>query len=566
MKKTLRPYQQQACQAIAKAWREPGCIPYASVMTGLGKSLCLAALTNRYVNEGKRVLQLVPRLELVEQNYREAFEYMDKPQALGIVCGQLNKRQNHKQVVVAMASSFVNLRIKSGAFDYLLIDECHRVSFKKEAGTGAVRKGTYHKIIDSLLRLNPAMKIAGMTGTPYRLDQGELHEDSHKTKAFFTHKVFDTSVDPGIKSLIDDGYLSHIETLNTAIKVNLEGVKLSGQDFNKDAAGVKFDAIVDDAVSDMRKQFAMHNISTAIIFASNLANAAHILNAWGDPDTMRIVCGDESICTKAQRRAAVEWIKHGSGNRYIINVDILAEGFDHKALQCCVLLRVTKSPGRLMQMVGRIIRPHDDKEQAYLLDYGTNCDRLGNIDNIIVPSPAKRRGDAPRKLCLVPGCGEINLLSAKKCKKCGAEFISESEDGNYSMRTKEQALALKRESETVRHEIDSIDWVKCYSKKGGEAMIKGIMYETSYDSIPVPFYEYYLCLNHIGAAKDKANHNLLKMFKNPADYYLLGSAHINVDNVLLLLQEHPAFFKRIKEVWLRPGNGKYKQLKEIEYV
>lgn len=183
MKKTLRPYQQEACQSVPKAW-ERGEIPYLSIMTGLGKSLILAALTNRYVNKGERVLQLVPRLELVEQNYAEAFNYIDNKGTLGIVCGQLNKKQNHRQAVIAMSSSFVNLRATSGAFDKVFIDECHRLQYKKEGNPGTIQK-----IITSLYRLNPAMKVVGMTGTPYRLDQGELHEESYKTTPFFTQNL-----------------------------------------------------------------------------------------------------------------------------------------------------------------------------------------------------------------------------------------------------------------------------------------------------------------------------------------------------------------------------------------
>jgi len=227
-KKMPRDYQQAACKAIVGKWLEnDSSRPYASVMTGLGKSLCCAMIANRLVNANKRVLIITSRLELVDQDYEEAYGYFDNKSALGVVCRQLGKQQNHKQCVVAMYSSFVSMRLKSGSFDYLLIDECHHVSYRKEGN-----KGTYAKIIDSLTRINPGMRVCGLTGTPYRPDQGELHEESLKISPFFTHKVYDTSINPGVKSLIDQGHLSHIETLNTNVKVDLSGVKMSGNDFN----------------------------------------------------------------------------------------------------------------------------------------------------------------------------------------------------------------------------------------------------------------------------------------------------------------------------------------------
>ena len=102
MKKELRPYQQAACKALHVGMQDNK-RPYAALITGLGKSLVLAALANRYVKENRRVLMLVPRLELVQQNHSEAWGYFNNSSALGIVCGQLGKSEKHKQCVIAMS-------------------------------------------------------------------------------------------------------------------------------------------------------------------------------------------------------------------------------------------------------------------------------------------------------------------------------------------------------------------------------------------------------------------------------------------------------------------------------
>jgi DNA repair protein RadD len=563
MKKTLRPYQQAACQAIAKSWAR-GELPYASIMTGLGKSLIAAALMNRYVNAGERVLCLVPRLELVQQNYSEAFDYMDNKAALGIVCGQLNKRQNHKQAVIAMSTSFVSLRATSGKFDRLIIDECHRLHWRYPDQ----KPGTIQKIITSLLRINPKMHVCGLTGTHYRLDQGMLHEKSHKALPFFTELVYETAADPGIKTLINDGYLSHIRTLNTPVHADLAGLRVSGEDYNKTEMGVKFDAIIEDAVHDMRSQFERNNIRTAIIFASNLSNARKILLAWGYGDEIRIVCGDESICNKVQRKSAVDWIKNGSGNRYIINVDILAEGFDHRALDCVVLLRATISPGLLVQMVGRVIRPHDDKECGYLIDYGTNLERLtdGGIENVIVPKVKARPGDAPKKLCLE--CGYPNLLSAKKCKECDAEFIADlNEEGKYTMRTKAQALHEKQDKEQskITYAVDNV----CFSKhtKEDREMIRVEFFTKDYNGIDELICADYIMLDSSGSAGGLAIAKIKRLMKSPRQDWrkiqqFEGGA--NTKNVLFLLNEYyDTFFRKITGV-VTVRSGRF--INCVEYI
>lgn len=555
MKKTLRYYQNETCQEIAKSWARKE-RPYASVMTGLGKSLIFAALTKYGIGKGYRVLQLVPRLELVEQNRDELLDYIDDKKAVGVVCGQLGKNQNKHQAVIAMASSFVNKRSVSGVFDILLIDECHRMKLCGLDG----QSGIYEKIVTSLLRINPNMMVAGLTGTPYRLDQGELHEKSHKTLPFFTHKVYDTSIYPGIKRLINEGHLAHVQTLNSSVHVDLSNVKMSGGDYSKNDAGVKFDAIIDNAVDDMRYQFEANNIKTAIIFCSTLTNAKHILSKWNDSSTMRIVCGDDTICTKQQRKAAIDWIKNGAGCRYIVNVDILAEGFDFRALECCVLMRATKSAGLMVQMVGRIIRPHDDKKHGFLLDYGTNIERLGEIDNIIVPKAKMKAGEAPRKLCGVEDCGKLNILSAKKCKECGAEFISESEDGLYKMQTKAQALAIKQ-SLSTNYEVSSIYYELAYSKKDSAEMIKMIFFADNGLQI---IHTHYLCLDHKGFAGDNAKRFFMSLFRDPKDFYKLGNL-ITCQNALMLLNDAPHFFKECLSIDL-VQDGKFFKIAKMELL
>ena len=557
MKKKLRYFQQAACNGLHVSMQKNE-KPYASLFTGLGKSLVLAALTNRYVNEGKRVLQLVPRLELVEQNYSEAAAYCDHPESIGIVCGQLNRREKHKQAVIAMASSFVNMRMTAGKFDYVLVDECHRLRFK-ENGT----KGIYQKIIEALQYQNPALKVCGVTGTPYRLDQGDLHQETWKTKNFYTEKVYDTAQEPGLKKLIEQGYLSHIETLNSTIRVNLDGVKKSGNDYNQTEAGVKFDAIINDAVEDIRQHFKTHNIRTAVIFASSVANANHILNAWGDDGSMKIIHGG---VTKEYRKNALDWLKNGSGCRYIVNVMLLAEGFDMRHLECVVLLNATISPGKLIQEIGRVIRPHDDKLHGYLIDYGTNIERLthGGIENIKIPVVNQKAEKTPTKECTAINegvyCGEQNNLSAKRCKKCKAEFISESEDGNYSMRTRAEALKAKQE-ETFDYDVHDV-YFECYYKD--ETPILKMLF---YDENVSLLHTEYICLNHSGSARGLAIAKIQSLLKNKRDWYQIGKfegGH-NVKNMLFLFENYyDQYFKRVKKITLQK-DGRFNKLISWEF-
>lgn len=570
MKKEPRWYQIEAYEALVKSATTPMAgtangfeIPYASLCTGSGKSLVAAMLTNKVLNQGGRVLQIVPSKELTEQNYEEAWHYVDKPEHLGICCAKLHRAQIDKRAVVATYTSFLRRRDYSGAFNLCVIDECALVSPEPES--------SYQKIARSLLKKNPKMKIIGMDAMPARMDQGMLHEDCVKGKALFTGMAYETD----IPTMIKEGYLCHVESISGDVSADLTGVMLTSQgEYNTDQMGVKFCAIVKDAVADMRVKFSAYDINTALIFVSTLENARHIVNEWGD-DSLRIAHGN---MTTRERNAIVDWLKYGEGNRYIVNVGLYTTGFNFPALDCVVLMLATMSIRKYVQMVGRVIRAYEEKI-GYVLDYGSNIERHGPIDATIPPKTKKKKGDAPRKYCTLvldentlfeeviykrgEQCNYPNILSAKTCRKCGGEFISESEEGKYSMRSKAQILAAKIESETLRHDVGGVVYAKSYSRKDSIPMIKMLIYGNGAELI----HTHYICLDHPGKTGLNAKDFVMELFKDYADYYELGQAGVNVDNMTHLLNNAEQYFKKIVAATIRPqkSNSRFMELVEVEF-
>lgn len=434
----------------------------------------------------------------------------------------------------------------------ILVHNCHLVSPEPDT--------SYQKIIRSLKRQNPKMLICGLTATPYRA-HGMLTEDSIKGKATFNHLCYETD----IARLISEGYLSHVESISGDIEIDLSSVGIKGGDYDTQKMGVKFSEICSDAVKDMRLKFAAYDIKTALIFASTLENARQILTEWGDNNTMRLVYGDMS---EHDRKAAIKWMKEGHGNRYIVNVGVLTTGFDFTALECVCLMRATKSLGLYIQMVGRVIRAHDDKEKGYLLDFGTNIERHGSIDKTIPPKTKKKEGDAPVKYCLL--CGVENRAAAKKCKECEAEFISENETGLYAMRSKAEALALKAQASWQEYKVGKIEWGTSTSASNGKPMITAYFYEPEddYGFGTHYFHKQSFCIEHGGTAQTIAEAFFRKLFVNNRDFYELKGAGFTCENLLVLLQDHYGqFFRRIDTLTIgkQASNGKYSEIKRISF-
>ncbi|MFA5166769.1 MAG: DEAD/DEAH box helicase family protein [Candidatus Paceibacterota bacterium] len=564
MKKELYPHQKDCVKAIITALKE-GRTEYAHCVTGFGKSLVMAELTSIGLKNGKRVLQLVPNHKLCTQNYKQAFDYVDnkhKP-LIGICSAQSKTFQINRQAVIATQTSFLSRRATSGRFDLLIVDECDLIS--PDVGT------TYQKIIKSLRRINPNMKITGLTGSPYRANQGTIHDKVKDGNVIFEGQCYESD----IPYLIHEGFLSSIEMLNTHYQADLEGVKKIGNDFDANEVGVRFDKIIDNAVEDFKILLDEKNIKTALIFASTIPNGKRIVEKYGNDNECKLAHGD---LTQYERDKLIHWLENGTGKRYLVNVGLYTRGFDYQALQALVLLRATLSLRLYIQIMGRVLRSHDEKEVAYVADYGSNVARFGPIDAIVPPKPP-RKGDALKKECLAildgtiefegvtyragEQCSYMNPIGLKKCRVCQAEFINTDESGLYVMRTKAQALAEKLADNTVTYEVDKVTYVIGPSKDGTD-MIKMLFWAD--DELGTQLlHTQFICLNHTGTAQNIAKSFVLKMFKDPKDFYKLGAVGVNVENMFALLTEHPHYFKTVKTITLEP-DGRFKKLKSIGWL
>ncbi|MDR0326912.1 MAG: hypothetical protein LBI05_01305, partial [Planctomycetaceae bacterium] len=108
--------------------------------------------------------------------------------------------------------------------------------------------------------------------------------------------------------------------------------------------------------------------------------------------------------------------------RWLVNVNVLTTGFDAPAIDCVVLARPTMSPGLYYQMTGRGFRLHESKTDTLVLDYGSNIQRHGCVDDIKIKTKngGGGSGDAPIREC--PECHHVLPISVSRCAECGYVF------------------------------------------------------------------------------------------------------------------------------------------------
>jgi DNA repair protein RadD len=160
-----------------------------------------------------------------------------------------------------------------------------------------------------------------------------------------------------------------------------------------------------------------------------------------------------------------------------------------------------------VQLLGRGTRPLEGKKDCLVLDFAGNTRRLGPIDNPVIPSKRKKKGNgtAPVKVC--EKCMVYNHASARKCVNCGHEFHIESKlTPNASAAP---VMSLKKE-EPIKVELFKVDKVlyNKHNKKGSKSSLK-VTYHCGLHQ-----FREWICLEHGGYAGRKAKEWWFRSLKN----------------------------------------------------
>jgi DNA repair protein RadD len=408
----LRPYQLAALDALNSFWQTDGGHPLVAMATATGKSLVIAKLiadiSARYPRF--RALVLVHVRELVQQNLFHLLKIW--PNApVGINSAGLKKRDWHSPIVLANIQSIFRTPQRLGRRDLVIIDEAHLVPHFGD--------GMYRSVIDGLRELEPALRVCGLTATPYRLDSGRLDEGDGK---IFDEIVYEYGIAEGIR----DGWLSPLSSKATTARINVEGVAVRGGEF---VPGALEDAADDDAVVDATVGEIIErgrDRKSWLIFCAGVHHALHVRDVLCE----RGVAAETITATTPsdERDTIVAGFQSGT-IRALTNVNVLTTGFNVPAVDLIAMLRPTLSTGLYVQMVGRGTRKADGKRDCLVLDFAGNVMRHGPVDRVNVGNAANK-APAGVKVDIVaakrcPECSELNALCDAVCSSCGHEFPME---------------------------------------------------------------------------------------------------------------------------------------------
>lgn len=445
----LRHYQESAIEQLRVKIRAGLKRVVMVAPTGSGKTRIAAQIIMNAVQNGKRVVFVCNRIELVKQSVA-AFE------KLGIKCGIMqgsNTWEANAQVVVASVQTMV--RRKFNMFDLAIHDECHVTAASK----------AYHKFIESH---NNIIHI-GLTATPWSKGM------SAPKKWLDGEPLWqDIVVGASIPMLIEQGFLVDCDIYAPG-EPDLTGVKVVNGDYDKTQLGTAVDKakLVGDIVSHWFKLAAGEQ---TVVFAVNVSHSKHIVAEFvaNGVDARHV----DGYMTEDERRPIIEGFRKGEF-QVLSNCSMLAEGFDVPATSCCVLARPTKSLIRYIQMCGRSLRPHDGKERAIILDHAGVVRRLGwPTDELPYelddgkPKESKKNENLP-KVC--PSCFAVYKKSLRKCPVCSFEPVNvpktqETEDGELVQLSRKATKYSMEDKQAIYSAL--LGWVKEKGMKEGAAYHK----------------------------------------------------------------------------------------------
>lgn len=442
---TLRPYQAAAVQNLRSGLaggvvRQMLCSPTGSGKTEIGMALVKGAIAKQ-----KRVAFLCNRVHLVEQTSRRFLRSGIKH---GIIQGA-NTVRTYEDVLVASIQTVARRGLPE--VDLLIIDEAHTVAGSKD----------YRAVIAAA----KGIPVIGLSATPYSRGLGKQYDELGG--ALFEQMI----VAATIPELIADGFLVDCDVYAPS-EPDMTGIKQSRNAFGEmDYSDADIGRATDkpELVGDIVTHWLKLAKGTpTVCFASNIAHSKHIVASFlaaGVP-AEHIDCYTE----EDDRQAILKRIETGE-TLVISNVGILAEGWDFPACRTLILARPTRSLIKYIQMAGRVLRPHESKTRALILDHSGTVTRLGfptdefplELDD---GKPKSASAPAPREKPLPKACPKCSYIkTVHTCPVCG--FVPERQS-DVEVQDGELVLLDRKKRKATK-----MDKQEFYSQLIGYASTKG---------------------------------------------------------------------------------------------
>lgn len=475
MSLSLRYYQKEAIVACLNEINQ-GKNALVSIFCGLGKSLIIAGLIKvlKANKSSIRCLMLVNNATLVNQNFNKISNILPDTKC-AVYCAGLKVKELNADVIYASVQSLFRVDANNiGFIDTIIIDEVQAVS---DAGTGM-----FWGLINKIKKINPGVKIVGLTATPFRLSCGLITEAKEK--------IFeDICYEYGVEQGINDKFLCPLISKVSEEQLDLTNVRIKGKEYDESDLDFllsneeKVDRSVKEAL--LRSADRKHRLWFCVSI-HHTEMVAEKLKELGF--NCAYITGDTSI---KEREHIFQEFEKGIITD-IVNCDTLTTGTDIPCIDCLIMLRPTKSVGLFIQIIGRGVRLHESKSDCLILDFANLIATHGAINDIKIKRnynkvTKKNELEAVKvldntKIC--PDCRSVIKRDLIECPHCGYQY-TRTEVLSHDIKPTELSIMSFGDKSKMK-DVTSMSSVKWISKTGNVSL--KVIFKCDKEDIPIFYF------------------------------------------------------------------------------
>lgn len=357
-------------------------------------------------NKEFKILFLVPRIVLIEQNVERLLNYNVNKECIGVYFGE---RKNEKEITISTYQSTINNHFLIRNAHMVILDEVHLVSNTAFA----------FKKLFSIIKEDPTKKILGLTAT--------INEDDPKYKEIL--EVIPPVRKFLIKEAVDEGRLAKPEVISIDVKLTNEekdiykktsesikniSYKLGVYDPNT-ISKILYDGgirskyakewfnqvkirkeLLNSAKNKLEKAVDIiqkHNNEKVMVFSETIDSVIKLKDIL---ETRKIK--SELIHSKIRIKDRKDILdRWGTDFFPLLSVHTLEIGYDIPKVKIAIILSNTSNINQIAQRIGRVIRKSEGKENAFIYLIYAKETRDNKIIRMVDKAVGKKSNSNTRK-------------------------------------------------------------------------------------------------------------------------------------------------------------------------
>ena len=347
----LRPFQEKAVNDLAR--KEFGTL---SAPTGSGKTVMgLHMIAARR----QPTLIVVHTKELAHQWVTRIEQFLGVPsKKVGWIGG--GRRRFGEGITVALVQSLYKCAIEiAPRIGHLVVDECHRTPSRTFTDAVTAFSSRY---------------MLGLSATPWRRDK--------LSKLIFWH-LGDVQHEIEAEDLVASGDVLKAEVIlrETEFRPYFDPVS----EYSRMLSELTVDKARNIQITDDIAEVSRNSAGVCLVLSDRKAhceNLRALLKLRHGIDA-GVLTGD---LTMGQRRTLTEAIQAGQIGVVVATGQLIGEGFDCPRLETLFLVTPIRFSGRLLQYLGRVLRPAPGKHHARVYDYVDI-----HVDTLVKAARARQR-------------------------------------------------------------------------------------------------------------------------------------------------------------------------------